>query len=243
MNLGLSRKCSRNLRPRSRSAGIALVTVFWLLMLLSGLAATVAYIARVEALLAHRAFDLARVQAAADAAIVNTISTLSDEQVSRRPKIAVPQLWEFEGIPVTIVVSREAGRLDLNTANAGPLVAFLQAKGVTANIASSLVDQLRQSTRTHPLESVMELRQIPGWRGLDIACWLDSITVYSGQLDVDIRDAPRPVLGEVLRIRASASTGGTVTTREWIGRVTGDSAKPMLTMQWDRATRSSCPIP
>src|SRR4051795_4159695 len=103
MNFNRSKRSSRNLR--SRKSGIALVSVLWLVLLLSGLAATVAYIARVEALLTRRAFDLARLQAAADAAIVSTIASLSDVQVSGGLQVGVTQKWNFNDIPVTIVVS------------------------------------------------------------------------------------------------------------------------------------------
>lgn len=193
MSSSPSRKCSRNPRLRCRNSGIALVSVLWLLLLLSALAATVAYIVRVEALLTHRALDLAHAQAAADAAIVNSLSALSDELVSRRPPIGVWQNWEFEGIAVTIRVSREAGRIDLNAANRELLLALLEVHGVAAVAASRLVDQLRPLFGAHFLETVEELQELPGW------------------------------LGDV------------TTASEWIGRVTGDRSKLMLTMRWDHA--------
>jgi general secretion pathway protein K len=299
MSFRLSRKYSKILRPPSRSGGIALVSVLWLLLLLSGLAATVAYIARVEALLAHRAFDLARAQAAADAAIVNTVSRLSDEQVSRHPSLGVPQSWEFDGIPIAITVSNEAGRIDVNTANDELLLAFLQSQGLTQDAALALVAELRNpqeagheslghaaNSRNHPdsvgaihptlLEATEELRQIPGWREQNLNCWMDSLTVFSGRSDVAATDgtpgalsairwmnahrpdgsnepvsasvqrpdSTRSVLGEVVRIRASATILDVTASSEWIGRLTGDVGRPMLTMRWDqrrqRESAESC---
>jgi hypothetical protein len=256
-------------------------------MLLSGLAATIAYVTRVEALLARRSFDLARAQAAADAAIVSTIAGLSDEEPDRRPTIGAPQSWQFEGVPVTIVVSREAGRIDINKAHDELLRAFLEAEGVTGSAAAELLEQLRGrqaggtsarrittllpnattgtstppdvSQLTSPLETLEELRQIPQWRAQPLDCWLDSLTVYSGQPEISFSDAtpgalaalqwlqahnpdsakaPNPgtqssFAGEVLRIRALATGAEAFAMSEWVGRLTSDLSRPMLTMRWD----------
>jgi general secretion pathway protein K len=288
MSFNPLRKYSKHLSRPSHSTGIALVSVLWLLLLLSGLAATVAYIARVEALLARRAFDLARAQAAADAAIVNTISRLSDEQAARRPPLGVPQSWDFDGIPTTTRVSNEAGRIDLNAASDELLLNFLQAQGVTEDVASTLVKELRNwqgvgiellsripsaqrpsnlsaAARPNSLTTIGELNQIPGWREQSLNCWIDSLTVYTGQPDVAASDAapgtlaalrrmqPHPsegsnvpgfgvaprssndrsVVGEVIRINASANVAGVSTSTEWIGRLTGDISRPTLTMKWE----------
>ena len=266
MSSSLSRKSSKNLLPPNHSAGIALVSVLWLLLLLSGLAATVAYIARVEALLTRRAFDLARAQAAADAAIVNTISRLSDEQPDRRPQPGVPLSWQFDGFDTTAVVTLEAGRIDLNLAGDELLRAFLQTQGISADGASSLLEELR----LHPLITVGELGQIPQWREQNLACWMQAFTVYSGRPDVAVADAApdvlaavhwmrahspgdsngplseitqkpstdRSVLGEVIRVHSTATVAEVSTSSEWIGRLTGDAARPTLTMRWDHGSQA-----
>lgn len=278
MNFSLSRRSSRP--PPSRSAGIALVSVLWLLLLLSGLAATVAYIARVEAMLARRAFDLARAQAAADAAIVNTIGRLSAENAGSHPPLGAVQKWEFDGIPTAITVSKEAGRIDVNRANDELLLALLRARGASEDTADTLVKALRnwQSAGTRELAdastgggpnsllTIQELQDVPGWRNQHVNCLTDSLTVYSGQIDVDAQDATpgalaalrwmqahrpdgsnalmsdvagtagtRSVLGEVIRIKASATVSEVSTRSEWVGRLTGDIARPTLTMLWEHS--------
>jgi general secretion pathway protein K len=282
MNFKLSRKYSK--LPRSRSTGIALVSVLWLLLLLSGLAATVAYTARVEALLTRRGFDLARAQAAADAAVVNTISKLSDEDAARRPPLGAPQSWDFDGISTTVSVTREAGRINVNAANDELLSGFLQANGVNEDTASTLVKELRTwqgrsaelgtTARSSSLATIEQLRQVPGWHAQNLNCWMGSLTVYSGQADVAAYDATpgalaalrwmqahhpdssyvptsevsppasaRSVLGDVIRIRASAVASEVTTSSEWVGRLTGDITRPTLTMLWDHGTpreSSSC---
>ncbi len=286
MSSNHSKKSSRSLRLRSHNRGIALVSVLWLLLLLSGLAATVSYIARVNAMLARHAFDLARAQAAADAAIVNTISRLADEQASRHPQPGVSESWTFDSMPVTMVVSSEGGRIDVNTAGDELLRAFMQTQGVSADIASTLLQQLRawqgivtgtttnsnSSVHSRSLETIDELRELPGWREQNLNCWSAALTVYSGRPDIAVPDAtpgalaalewlrahsvdhadqttsadtltttttgtasslPRSVVGDVIRIRASATANDVNTTSEWIGRVTGSSSLPALTMRWD----------
>jgi len=221
MNFSLSRKYSKPLPLRS--AGIALVSVLWLVLLLSGLAATVAYIARIEALLARRAFDLAHAQAAADAAVVDTISRLSEEDASRRPPIGAPRTWEFDGIPIVVTVSREAGRINLNAGSDELLLAFLQAQGADEQAASTLVKELRNwqqagseslgrsmgahypsdlstSTPARSLLTIKELKDVPGWHEQNLDCWMDSLTVYSGQGDV----------------AASEATPGALATLRWM---------------------------
>jgi general secretion pathway protein K len=272
----------------SRQGGIALVSVLWLLLLLAGLAATVAYVARVEAVLARRSLDLARARAAADAGIVNTISRVSDEQVSRRPQLGVTESWEFDSVPVSIEVSNEAGRIDVNSASDELLTAFFKAAGLPTEAASNLLRELRAKQGvasplvrapheqaafasrippTSPLGAIDELRRLPAWQTVNLDCWMDSLTVYSGQRDVSLVDAApgalaavqwlrttdpdqskdfkplsvtrtansRSLVGEVLRIRAVATIGDLSLTAQWIGRLTGDTARPTLTMYWDRS--------
>jgi len=238
MSSSRSRKSSKNLRPPNHSAGIALVSVLWLLLLLSGLAATVAYIARVEALLTRRAFDLARAQAAADAAIVNTIGRLSDEQPNRRPHLGVPLSWQFDGVDTSAAVTLEAGRIDLNLANDELLRAFLENQGIPADAASSLLEELRRwqdlqmappasisdttrgvtnvspPIRMYPLAAVEELGRLPGWRVQNLNCWMQSLTVYSDRPDVATSDAMPGALAAVHWMHAHSSGETTASLSE-----------------------------
>src|SRR5258708_1738433 len=111
-----SKTCSKN--PRSPEQGIALISVLWVLLLLSGLAAAAAVMARTDAILTHKLGEFAQAESTTDAALVNAISMLSDEKTSRHPRIdGRPQTWEFQGIPVAVAISNEDGRIDLNTAD------------------------------------------------------------------------------------------------------------------------------
>lgn len=283
-----SRQCRRKRRP-NREVGIALISVLWVLLLLSALAAAAASIARTNAILTHRALEIAQAQAATDAAIVDTISRMSDGQVSRHPAVGSPRDWEFDGVKMAVFVSDEAGRIDVNTADRDLLLAFLYSQGVDENSAGAMLDQLRRGKsgansdrpadgNNHgPLQTVDGLRRLPAWRAQHVDCWLDSLTVYTGLPGITAADASaqglqalkwakahqlgghdwivdrnaasgaafdRSMLGEVLRIVATSS-GSTdvVATSEWVGRLTGDLRKPILTMRWEHIRsepRSAC---
>lgn len=177
---------------------------------------------------------------------------------------------QFDAIPVNIRVSNEAGRIDINTASDQLLLAFLQSQGLSREQSTYLLDNLRQfqsrggasSRPDRPLQALEELRQIDSWGNERLDCWLDALTVYSQQADVDIGAAMPQTLaavqwlrahqgldpltartqpatdevsqvGGVFRIRASAKVSNDVLVeREWVGRVTGDIHHPALTMQW-----------
>ncbi len=227
--------------PR-REQGVALVSVLWMLLLLSSLAAAAAYTVRAESLITHQVVALSRAQGAADAGIVYAISNLSDEMPGRHPGLDGPALpWEFDGIAVTITVQNEFARIDLNQAPDALLQQFLQARGLQPDAAAELVQHLRFAQHRQPLLAVEELRQIPGWAAQNSACWQDSLTVYSGQSSVEELNSPKSgraptptsLAGRVVRIRATAAVSSEVTvTREWVGRLTGDSRSPVLTMLW-----------
>lgn len=226
----------------SRQSGIALVSVLWLLLLLSGLAATVAYVARINALITRSDLDSARAQAAADAAVIHAISGLSDEELSRRPSVSEPTNWEFDQIKTTTEISSEGGRIDLNAASDEVIRTFLLSQGMSTQSAMTLIGQLRSrqgdpsapaAIRANPLKTLEELNQLPAWHGR-ISCWRRSLTVYSGQVEPthSILLANRSLVGEVLRVRSSSTVGLSAATSEWVGRLTGDQAKPMLTLAW-----------
>jgi hypothetical protein len=45
--------------------------------------------------------------------------------------------------------------------------------------------------------------------------------------------SPRSVVGEVFRIQSTGRASDATTSTEWIGRLTGDLRKPVLTMEWE----------
>jgi hypothetical protein len=169
----------------SRSRGIALIAVLWVLLLLSALAATGSFIARTDAVITRRALEFAQAEAAADAAIVSVLSRLSDEQVRRHPAVGSQQSWDFDGIPVSIFVSDEAGRIDMNSASDELILAFLYSQGINRDAAVQMLRELREwqhpqsAAPKRELRTVEDLRRVPKWDSPRLQCWSDSLTVYT----------------------------------------------------------------
>jgi len=292
-------------RHRSRESGIALISVLWVLLLLSSLAATTVYISRTHALLVRRSLQLAQAQAAADAAIIDTLSNLSDEIVSRHyPIDGSARSWRFNGVDVTISVTNEAGRIDVNAGEDDLLYAFLRSQGIAEDDSHSLLRDLRQrqqgsdadngttmllaggipgrasSKAKYPLKAVQDLAQIPIWRNQPLDCWANALTVYTGSPSVNSiyageldlaalkwadehhlsgkawiqptsasvwTNGPKSISGEVLRIQAQARLTDAVSAgTDWVGRLTGNSSGPALTMRWSHSLKtrdSSCQGP
>jgi hypothetical protein len=268
MNSNHSKMSSKFLR-RSNESGVALIAVLWVLLLLCSLAASAAYVARANALLTHSTLDLARADAAADAAIMQAVAELSNERAMQHPRTdGSLQTSEFRDASVGLSINEEDGRIDVNTANDDLIMAFLESQGLTSNVAETMLAALRERTSGSRgrLAVVEELRQIPEWKAQNLDCWRGALTVYSGLPGVNGRDAvaavsrtlgwardhhfgsrerlgiaptgfsaeSRSVVGDVLRIKATATVSNVTATHEWVGRVTGDKQKPFLTMRWER---------
>jgi general secretion pathway protein K len=264
------------------------------LLLLSALAATTLYISRTNAVLVRRSYQLAQTQAAADAAVVYTLSNLSDEQVSRHGSIdGSSRSWQFNGIDVTIAVSDESGRIDVNAADDDLIYAFLMSQGLAEDESHTMVSDLRQwqqvgdpeirpsngmnagplvpgpASPKRRLQSIDELNNIPTWKSQPLGCWAEALTVYTGSPNLSNHstdgatsalrwadehhvgqrqwlqsasalaqaNAPQSVIGQVLRIETHAKlTGDVSATAEWVGRLTGNSSAPMLTMRWTHSS-------
>jgi hypothetical protein len=294
MNLDRSKIFSRK-PPRSLESGIALISVLWVLLLLSALASTSVYVSRTNAILIHRSLELPQAQGAADAAIVDAISKLSDEQALRHGPIdGIGNPWKFEGIDVVVSISNEASRIDVNAAEDNLILAFLESQGVTRDQSETLIRDLRtwqgmdsaahhdsnaanvdgqgfaNSPGIRPLRAVEELRQIPSWNMQNLDCWFGALTVYSALPGISVVDAtpkvldalkwaqahrlgnrewmplspastgpsgPKSAIGEVLRIDARANTSTDIhAASQWVGRLTGDVRKTLLTMRWDHGS-------
>jgi general secretion pathway protein K len=291
-------RLSRKQPRQHREFGIALISVLWVLLLLSSLAATTVYVSRTNAVLVRRSLQLAQAQAAADAAIVNALSNLSDEQVSRHgPLDGSARSWHFNGVDVTVSVTNEAGRIDVNEGEDDLIYAFLMSQEIAEADSHALLKDLRRwqqasdaptgstpgrngSNAKHPLQTIDELAQIPAWKNQPLGCWTDAFTVYTGSPSINsvyagqlglaalqwanehhlddkewLQRTPasawtngyQSVSGEILRIQAQAKLTDEVSARaDWVGRLTGNSNGPALTMRWSHSLQNreaSCQIP
>src|SRR4029077_17418417 len=106
--------------------GIALVTVLWVLVLLSVCAITFSWESHIAIRGARNLGEGAMARAAADAGIQRALMDLPAsagfEQAQYR--------WRFGDSSVTISISDEAAKLDLNTASVSEIVDLLLSAGV-----------------------------------------------------------------------------------------------------------------
>jgi hypothetical protein len=170
-----------------------------MLLLLSGIAVTSVYIARNTSISTHQSLDVAHAEAAADAAIIDTISRLYSEESNVRPAIdGLDRSAVFDKLTIAVRVSRESGRIDINTGNKDLLSALLKFSGIGERRTKMMIDDLRNRTkgedsRRAQLRSVDEISSIPSWRFPGVECVFDSLTAYSGASEVSIADAAQPI--------------------------------------------------
>ncbi len=219
----LSTRCrsrsGRRAVSRQRTRGVALVTVIWLVALMTLLAGSALTVARVSAKLAANHLAIARAEAIADSGIRRAILSLLEEDYRRRwPLDGTATAFNFHGTTVTVRMTEESGRVDINGADAALLSALLAVNGVELEearaMAARIVDwrdknddltpggaesaeyrreSLSYGPRNGPFESVDE-----AWQVLGITQTLreqlgSSLTVYTGQLGVDPAAAPAQV--------------------------------------------------
>jgi general secretion pathway protein K len=202
---------------RKRSRGVALITVLWLVALLTMLATSVVTLSLSERRLATRNMEAARLDAIADSAIRLTLLKL----IAPKPRSDLPRPGQV--IPVEVLnstvevfVERELGRVDLNTADEELIFAMFAANGWTEEKATSLSAriadwkdsddtphasggaersqyveaQLAHTPRNGQFESVEELRQVLGAANVSEG-FLQAFTVYTHtRSPVDFSAAP-----------------------------------------------------
>lgn len=200
--------------------GTVLVIVLWLLAVLALAAITFAGTMRTEATVGHNTVANAQARAAADAGVYRGILAL----FVRTPNTA----WQVDGrgydlrfgdAQVTISVTSETGKIDLNTAPEELLDGLFRAAGLAPADALSLVDaivdwrdedntprvngaeymdyqnlHLPYRPRNGPFASVDELEQVIGMTHRLYERVAPVLTVFSGKRGIDPMYAPRLAL-------------------------------------------------
>jgi general secretion pathway protein K len=202
------------------AGGYALVVVIWVLglVLLMGTAMTVGvrYRTRTDSSL----FDSQRAEIAAESAI--NLAILLQLSKNGREKTPFPLTCRMpSGEQVTISVSEEAGKVDLNTASSGTLVNLFV--GLTKNratgerIAAAVLSNRPSATsgqsatspsKPHVFQSVMELESVEGVTSELFQAALPLVTVRSGKVEPDLAAAP-DALRDALGLQKSATSGAT----------------------------------
>lgn len=203
--------------PKTR--GLALITVLWLISLLTVLATAVLAITRNHGRIAARAAQIIAAETLADSAIRLTLLQINAPLNDERP-FAFSARWPLRLFDqtVNIRVEREAGRVDLNATDASLLAAVFTAGGInperSRSFASRIIDwrdaddqpgpggaeiedyqraNLSYGPRNSPFESVGELRQVLGLADLS-AELLDAFTVYSTRSPTIVLEFAQPLV-------------------------------------------------
>ncbi|MGV8960533.1 MAG: general secretion pathway protein GspK [Stenotrophomonas sp.] len=203
-----------------RCGGAALVLVLWLVVLLTAVVGAFALTAKVEHLQGRLLDETAAAQEQARAGVEYALSRLqgADRQPDWQPD-GRRHRWQFDGRQVELRIVDEAGKVDLNQADAALLAAVLQAVGSdparAQQLAGAIVDwrdrdDLRQpvggaesadyaaaglpfGAKNMPFESSAELQRLLGMDAALYAQLAPLVTVFGGSRP-DPRFAPAPVL-------------------------------------------------
>lgn len=125
-----------------RERGIALVLVIWITTLLLVIAGSFLYAMRTDARAARNAALIARGEALAQAAVsraaIELFKPVAGPEVWRRDSQA--RRWAFEGAEVTVRLSDESAKIDINTANNELLKGLFRSAGASEEEAARMVD-------------------------------------------------------------------------------------------------------
>jgi general secretion pathway protein K len=211
---------------------LALVSVLWVLALLSLLAAGFTRTTRTEINLVRNQAENAQAEALADAGVHRAILGLMTQDPEAGWRVdGTVYAWRFGGGEIRAAVRDEGGKIDLNQATDDLLRGLLIAVGVEAEAATALVDAiadfrdpdslhrlngaedadyrqegLPQDAKDAPFEAVEELRQVLGMTPEIYAAIAPALTVHARR-----RKPHEPTASELVR---AAMTGRTVAEPE-----------------------------
>ena len=203
-----------------RERGIALVVVLWLVALLALMAVSQTAGVRTDSQIVGNLIDSANARAAAYAGVQFAIADLA-KPIPARAMTSDASFYamRFGSARLTISISDESGKVDLNAAPGPLLDALLKASGVEAEQSNALVDgildwrdkdELRRlngaeeenyraagleyGPRNGPFQSLEELALVIGLTAPIYHRLAPNITIYSGSPGVNTAVAPPAVL-------------------------------------------------
>jgi general secretion pathway protein K len=218
---------------RRRTRGVALVAVLLLIAGLIAIATAVVTLSASQRRAAQRAYETDARRELLDGALRVALAEIAHgkpEGAFWHPRL--PRTVTVGGRSVEVILEREGGRIDLNTASPKYLIAAFvalgkpedQARACAARVrdwvdandemspdgaerAQYLAAKLSFEPRNGPFETVEELRQVLGLHDLTDA-QLGAFTVYSQQLEPYPAEAPQVVRDALMWLAKSAGEGG-----------------------------------
>jgi type II secretory pathway component PulK len=243
-----------------QNRGLALITVLWLISLLTILATAMLAITRSHGRMAARAAQGLAAETIADSAIRITLLRINAPLREERTFnfSANWRLTLFDQ-PIEVKVEREAGRVDLNAAAEPLLAAVFSAGGIELERSRAFASRVLEWRRNKgAFVSIGELRQVTGLDDLSPEI-LDAFTVYSTRSPTIAREFAHPLVlealeslsappvsmpghllltGQVVRVQACLTREEITRCRTAIARLTGNASKPFLIYDWFTASRS-----
>ena len=205
------------------SRGIALITVLWVLVLLSLIAAGFSRSTRTDVGLARNRVENAKAEALAEAGVnLAVLKLLSGVPAERWRADGSVYGWRFGGGEILIEVRDEGGKIDLNAAPPELLAALFSAAGLAPDEATALADavadyrdpddfrrtsgaedddyesaELGYGAKDAPFELIEELQQVIGMPGDLYSEVAEAVTVYTRRPQPQEALAP-PLVGAAL---------------------------------------------
>ncbi|MEO8672533.1 MAG: type II secretion system protein GspK [Tahibacter sp.] len=204
-------------RPQS---GVAFILVLWVIALISIVLGSFAVIARTENLQARHLFDSVAARYAAEAGIHRAVYELRNpDPLTRWVADGRPYEFLFDGIKISVKLTDDSGKVDMNVADVVLLKALFVSSGIEETKADELADAiidwrdpddlvgahgaesseyksagLKYRPRNAPFETVSEIQQVLGM-DYDIYSKIEkAITLYSGRNQPSAGYAPLEVL-------------------------------------------------
>jgi general secretion pathway protein K len=207
------------MRP-AREQGVALILVLWACALMAIVLGGFAALARTEGLQAHYQAAQTRARYAAQAGLARAVAALHDPDLSQRWRgDGRPYTFTFSGATVTVKITDEDGKVDLNAATPKVLAGLLQAAGLTRSEAQDLAaaiadwrdsdhlarpggaeaERYREAGRDYgprngPFASIEELQLVLGMNAALYAKLAPLVTIWSGRHLPNAAHAPAAVL-------------------------------------------------
>jgi general secretion pathway protein K len=211
----------------SRQRGLALLTVLWMLVMLSALVIGLGVAARTETHLARNLVEAARARHLAEAGIERAVLALLDEReaASLRPDGSRGVEFRLGGGAVRAAVTDECGKIDINTGWAELLRGAVQVAGPGGKEGDALTDAILDwrdpddqrrpggaerrdyerlnlpGPRNAPFLAVEELQQVAGMTPEIFRRLEPLVTVSCLQAGIDPRVAPAGALRALPGVR------------------------------------------
>ena len=138
----------------NRQGGVALILVIWVVTLLVAIAGSFLYAMRTDARAARNAALIARADALAQAAVARALYEVfkpaNAPEVWKRDEL--PRRWTFDGADVSLRLSDESAKIDINTANNELLKGLFRHAGMSEEDAARLLDAVLDWRDVDPLK-------------------------------------------------------------------------------------------